>query len=43
MSLLKKRRKGVEGAPEKKKEKQKRQKGTIDLCGYELMLLNGGG
>ena len=41
MSLLKKRRKGVEGAPEKKKEKQKRQKGTIDLCGYELMLENG--
>ena len=43
MSLLKKRRKGVEGALEKKKEKekQKRQKGTIDLCGYELMLENG--
>ena len=41
MSLLKKRRKGVEGAPEKKKEKQRRQKGTIDLCGYELMLENG--
>ncbi len=41
MSLLKKRRRGVEGAPEKKKEKQKRQKGTIDLCGYELMLENG--
>lgn len=41
MSLLKKRRKGAEGAPEKKKEKQKRQKGTIDLCGYELMLENG--
>ena len=38
MSPLKKRRKGVEGALEKKKEKekQKRQKGTIDLCGYEL-------
>ena len=36
MSLLRKRKKGV-----LEKKKQKRQKGTIDLCGYELMLENG--
>ena len=36
MSLLRKRKKGA-----LEKKKQKRQKGTIDLCGYELMLENG--
>ena len=43
MSLLKKRKKGAAEAPERKNEKKerKRQKGTLELCGYELMLKNG--
>ena len=43
MSLLRKRKKGAAEAPERKNEKKerKRQKGTLELCGYELMLKNG--
>lgn len=43
MSLLRKRKKGAAEAPERNNEKKerKRQKGTLELCGYELMLKNG--
>ncbi len=45
MSLLRRTRKNESTAPEPKGEKRarpaKRQKGTLELCGYELMLRNG--
>ena len=46
MSLLKRSRKGEAAAPDPKdrkkaKRKDKRRKGTLGLCGYELMLRNG--